>query len=501
MHRTRWILGTAAAAVLLSFAALATAQYPGSTPPPEAYKKGFDSIRPADGHTWLSYLAGPECDGRGSGQPGYQKAAEFMAARFKEFGLQPLGDNGTYFQNIPFSRSRVDDEACSLALGSTVLKGGKDIGFTGLSADAESKGAVVFVRADSAAAKLADPAVLEGKIVILSADNIGNELRRQLFQGSPAAVLTVSDSVSASGWSVRRGSGRAGRGGSSVRGSITQSAARRLAEGAGIDPAFLDAASGDTAAVRTAGEASLEAKVQSEEIMVPNVVGMLEGSDPNLRAQHVGMGAHLDHLGNQNGVIYYGADDDGSGSTALLQVIKAFSINPVKPRRSIVFMAFCGEEMGLIGSRFYSENPKLPLENMVCELQMDMVGRNSDGAQNGDRNRMDKAEENVDTIRLVGSKRISMQLHNLILEANQHVNFRFKYDAEDVYTRSDHYSFASKGIPIAFTFSGFHPDYHRPTDTIEKINFDKIANTARLFYLTAFEAANLDQPVAKDGGG
>lgn len=501
MQRTRWTLGGASGALLVMIAALAAAQYPGPTPPPDRYKDGFESIVSADARTWLAYLAGPECEGRGSGQPGYQKAAEFMAARYKEFGLKPLGDNGTYFQNIPFSRSRVEDAACKLTAGGTVLKGGKDFSFAGLSADADAKGALLFVRADSAAAKLADPAILEGKIVILSAENTGTDLRRQLSQGSPAAVLTIAESVSASRWSVRRGAGRPGRGGSSVRGTISQAAARRLAEGVGIDPAFLDASSGDAASVRAAGNASLEAKVQSEEVMVPNVVGLLEGSDADLRAQHVGLGSHLDHLGNQDGTIYYGADDDGSGSTALLQVIKAFSVNPVKPRRSIVFMAFCGEEMGLIGSRYYAENPKLPLEDMVCELQMDMVGRNSDGPQNGDRNRVDKAAENVDTIRLVGSKRISMQLHNLIMEANLHVGFRFKYDAEDVYTRSDHYSFASKGVPIAFTFSGFHADYHRPTDTIEKINYDKIANTARLFYLTAFEAANLDQRVAKDGGG
>lgn len=501
MQRTRWTFGGASVALLVTIAALAAAQYPGPTPPPDRYKVGFESIVPADARTWLAYLAGPECEGRGSGQPGYQKAAEFMAARYKEFGLKPLGDTGSYFQNIPFSRSRLDDAACKLTAGGTVLKGGKDFSFSGLSADTEARGALMFVRADSAAAKLADPAILEGKIVVLSAENMGTDLRRQLSRGSPAAILTVSDSVPASRWVVRRGGERLGRGGSSVRGTISQAAARRLAEGVGIDPAFLDAASGDAASVRSAGDASLEAKVQSEEVLVPNVVGLLEGSDANLRGQHVGLGSHLDHLGNQGGTIYYGADDDGSGSTALLQVIKAFSVNPVKPRRSIVFMAFCGEEMGLIGSRYYAENPKLPLEDMVCELQMDMVGRNSDGPQNGDPNRVDKAAENVDTIRLVGSKRISMQLHNIIMEANLHVGFRFKYDAEDVYTRSDHYSFASRGVPVAFTFSGFHADYHRPTDTIEKINYDKIANTAKLFYLTAFEAANLDQRIAKDGGG
>jgi Zn-dependent M28 family amino/carboxypeptidase len=157
-------------------------------------------------------------------------------------------------------------------------------------------------------------------------------------------------------------------------------------------------------------------------------------------------------------------------------------------------MAFCGEEMGLVGSGHYASNPIFPLKDMVCELQMDMVGRN-------EQTNTEPASENVDTIHLVGSQRLSTQLHELCLEMNKYVGFKFEYDEEDVYTRSDHYQFASKGVPIAFLFSGFHPDYHRPTDTIEKINFDKIANTAKLFYLVAHEAATRPRLVVDKAGG
>lgn len=492
------------ASSLFAATAIAHAQYAGAVAPPDKYVKGFQSIAEADSRAWLGYLAGPECEGRGTGQPGYQKAAEFMAARFKEFGLKPMGDDGTYFQSMPFNRSRVDDGKSTLLVGDLKLVGGRDISFGNLSANTLGTGKVLFVRAESPTAKLPDPAVLDGKIVIVMANTVGADLRRQLFGASPAAVLTVAKDVSASVWSVRRGAARAPRAGAAapiVRGTISERAAQRLAESVGANLDSLQA-EGDTGSVLLTGaEGTLTAMITTEEVMVPNVVGMIEGSDPALRHEHIGIGSHLDHLGVQNGVIYYGADDDGSGSTALLQVAKAFSSNPVKPRRSILFMAFAAEEMGLVGANHYATNPKYPLSDMVCELQMDMVGRNSDGAQNGDRNRMDKAEENVDTMRLVGSKRLSMQLHNLILDVNKHVGFRFKYDAEDVYTRSDHYAFASRGVPVAFTFSGFHPDYHQPTDTIEKINFDKIANTARLFYLTASTAANMDERIKKDGGG
>ena len=147
-------------------------------------------------------------------------------------------------------------------------------------------------------------------------------------------------------------------------------------------------------------------------------------------------------------------------------------------------IAVCGEELGLLGSRYYVEHPIFPIEKTICELQMDMIGRNEENAK-------EKAADNLDTIHLVGSTRISKELHEHILAINEkHIGFKFEYDEEDVYTRSDHYNFAIKGIPIAFFFSGFHPDYHQATDDVEKINFDKIVSTARLVYLTAFTVAD-----------
>jgi Zn-dependent M28 family amino/carboxypeptidase len=157
-------------------------------------------------------------------------------------------------------------------------------------------------------------------------------------------------------------------------------------------------------------------------------------------------------------------------------------------------MAFCGEEMGLIGSRYYTENPLIPLEKMVCLLQMDMVGRNEETAT-------DKADDNVHSIHLVGSKRISTELHEITLDLNKHIGFEFEYDEEDVYERSDHANFARKGVPITFLFSGFHPDYHRPTDTVDKINFDKIVSAARLNYLVLQKIAGLPEMVKRDVGG
>ncbi len=246
------------------------------------------------------------------------------------------------------------------------------------------------------------------------------------------------------------------------------------------------------------GYVRIKATVDAHQIGVPNVVALLPGSDADLSKEYIGIGGHLDHLGKQGTVIYPGADDDGSGSTAVLSIAHAMSINPKKPKRSILFMTFCGEEMGLIGSSYLVNHPMIPLDKMVSELQMDMVARDSYGAQNGDQRRIDVEKENLDTIRLVGSKRISTELDKVIQEANKCIGFKFKYDAEDVYTRSDHYNFASRGIPIAFLFDGFTPDYHQPSDTVDKIDFLKLANSAKLYYLTAYAISDNPVPPVHD---
>lgn len=486
------------ARIALSLAALcaafyASAQYVGSKPVPADLKAGFEAITISDAKNWLGYLAGPECEGRGAGQAGYQKAAEYMAARFKEMGVKPAGDDGTYFQWVRTSGTIADGSA--LSVGGYKVDIGAEFGFSGVRGGGEYKAPVVFLQAKGAAAGQAGPKVpagVRGKVVIADLDSVNREFRSELLS-SAKFVIEVSELIpetrtfSAFGLPSTIGQ----------RGRITPKAYGELATNLKYAPKT-GLAEGETALSLDMGEANVTVKVENLKRSDPNVVGILEGSDPVLKHETVGIGAHLDHLGNRNGVIYWGADDDGSGSTALLGIIKAMKANKVKPKRSILFMAFAGEESGLVGSRFLAEYPPVPLDKMICELQMDMVGRNSDGIQNGDRSRVDVASENVDTMRLVGSKRIATGLHNLIIEQNEHINFRFKYDSEDVYTRSDHYSFAAKGVPIAFQFDGFHPDYHQPTDTIDKINFEKLTNAAKLFYLVAMRAAQRPAPFVKD---
>jgi hypothetical protein len=259
-----------------------------------------------------------------------------------------------------------------------------------------------------------------------------------------------------------------------------------------------------------------------------NVVGIVEGADPKLKDTYVAFGAHYDHVGYAEGEvvdapasgntpagkrrlgaagrvtegaiedrIWNGADDDGSGTVTLLSLAKAFATGP-KTKRSLVFVWHTGEERGLWGSRYYADYPSVPLEKIVAQLNMDMVGRN-------DKN--DPKEAN--TVYLVGSDRISTELHNINEEANTSLKPPMKIDyssndpgdSEQIYYRSDHYSYAAKGVPIIFYTTGLHPDYHANTDSVEKIQFEKMARISELMYETGRRVANLDHAPAHDNKG
>jgi Zn-dependent M28 family amino/carboxypeptidase len=230
-------------------------------------------------------------------------------------------------------------------------------------------------------------------------------------------------------------------------------------------------------------------------------------TDPQLKNTYVAFGAHYDHLGYMQGVlpagqtdrIFNGADDDGSGSTAMLAIAKAFATGP-KPKRSLVFVWHSGEEAGLYGSRFNADFPVVPIEKTQAQLNMDMVGRDDCDNANGDyRN----------TVFVIGADRISTDLHNLIVEINavSKPSLKLDYemndpnDPESVYTRSDHYSYAAKGIPIAFFTTGLHKDYHQVSDEVDKIQFPKMARIAQLLYETGFSIANTDRVLERDNKG
>jgi Zn-dependent M28 family amino/carboxypeptidase len=258
----------------------------------------------------------------------------------------------------------------------------------------------------------------------------------------------------------------------------------RLAEAVGLPPDMAKPLAEDGLKVQAVdAELTVELQLTEEPLRTPNVVAWFEGGDPAVAHEYLIVGAHLDHLGRSQADVYLGADDNASGTTAILQIAEAVSRNPEKPRRSVLLIAFAAEELGLFGSKYYCEQPLKPLDKLICMLNLDMVGRNEE-------NDKETAQENEDTMHLVGSQKTAKGLHETALEANRHVNFKFEFDEEEkVFQRSDHLSFHEKGIPVAAVFCGFGPRYHRTTDTLEGINYHKIVSAARLGYLMLMLAA------------
>lgn len=471
----------ATAVIAISCTSAASAQYQSAQPVPEKYAVGFNSITPAESKEHLTVLTSKEFGGRGSGQDGFFKAAKWYSEQLAKVGFQPAGTDGTWFQSVPLVRVRVAEET-QLTMNSNKVD--LKFGMSTYVGDAKCKGQVVFVNLADATADLGPAEQFNGKIVVYKATAGRRRFRRNpmpqaLRNAKPAAMIRVTTNSLITD--------RVGRVPSiptaSPGVSITVEAADKLAASCRLADDFFSKDPEQNVVLTTAVDADCTINVVRETVDVPNVIGWYPGSDPELRHEHVGLGAHLDHLGMRGEEMYPGADDNGSGSTALLQIAKAIHTNPVKPKRSIFLIVFCGEELGLLGSRHYVDNATRPLKDMVCMLNIDMIGRNEEKPG------QETEAENIDTIHLVGSKRISMDLHDLTLEANKHIGFTFEYDEEGVYTRSDHANFAKKGIPITFIFGGFHPDYHRPSDTVEKINFDKLVSGARLNYLCAMMAA------------
>ncbi len=231
-----------------------------------------------------------------------------------------------------------------------------------------------------------------------------------------------------------------------------------------------------------------------------NVLAFIKGSEKP--EEIVVLSAHYDHVGmDSKGNVYNGADDDGSGTVAILEIAEAFEKARKKgqgPKRSILFLHVTGEEKGLYGSSYYTENPIFPLENTIVDLNIDMIGRIDKSHEGEDKN---------DYIYLIGSDRLSTDLHNLSEKINTKytkLDLDYTYNAKDdpnrFYYRSDHYNFAKHNIPIIFYFNGVHNDYHEPTDTADKIEYDLLTRRAKLIFYTAWEIANREDRLVVDGG-
>ena len=227
------------------------------------------------------------------------------------------------------------------------------------------------------------------------------------------------------------------------------------------------------------------------------MLGILPGTD--LKDQYIVISAHYDHLGKRGNVIYYGADDDGSGTVSIIEIASAFAKAKTAgkgPRRSILFLANSGEEEGLWGSDYFTSHPTIPLNQTTADLNIDMIGRIDPNRKQGD---------STNYVYVVGDDKLSSDLHSISeTENSRYTKMELDYkfndpnDKERIYYRSDHYNFAKNGVPIIFYFDGIHADYHRPSDTPDKINYNLMAKRAQLVFYTAWDMANRDALLKRD---
>ncbi|MFC4871245.1 M28 family peptidase [Negadavirga shengliensis] len=450
----------------------------------------------------LTYLASDELEGRDTGEKGQKLAAKYLVDFYKEKNLQGPVDGG-YLQK--FNLSSVLWADIDLKVGKTGYINNEDFVFIG---DAEmkrpNKTELVFL--GLASRENLDKVNVKGKLVGLWA--IGERAQSaidEVFEAGAEGVIVVTmegqanfDRV-ASRYKTLSGRGRLGFDKPSEQKPVFMVSSDKMAQVFETPLEELKEAAKSNPASIPAQKASFLVKKEKKIVGTENVLAYLEGTDK--KDEVLVISSHYDHIGiNSKGEINNGADDDGSGTVAVMEIAEAFAKaadEGVRPRRSILFLNVTGEEKGLLGSQYYSENPIFPLEKTVNNLNIDMVGRIDYEYQDA---------ENQDYIYVIGSEMLSSHL-KLINEYNNitytDLILDYRYDAEDdpnrFYYRSDHYNFAKHNIPVIFYFNGVHDDYHQPTDTVDKIEFELMEKRARLIFHTAWDLANREYRTPVNG--
>jgi hypothetical protein len=508
---------------------------------------------------WLTYVASDELQGRQAYTEGIGLAGAFIARNLEQWGVTPAGDNGGYFQTVRVlgMRARSNSSVTVTVKGeSRTFKDGEGVTFPRnqggkqtVSGRAEWVGHGIshapLGHNDFAGGGAAGKVVLyvgsKGPSGFTATHNrLLNARARNAIEGF-GAVAAIGPMSSATG-----------------RGPANQPAAQRVdfqtaqrvdtpvaPQISASDEFFKFVLSGsgqnfgelkskaerqDPLPRIALGDVAISITIDADYEVVQtrftrNVVGMVRGTDPALADQYVMMGAHYDHIGylqfaptaapgtpdlliascagqsrptpRAGDNINNGADDDGSGTVGLMAIARAFAAGP-RPRRSALFVWHTAEEGGLNGSRYMADHPVVPLDLVLAQLNIDMIGRNRCD---------DEAESN--TVHVVGADRISTDLHNTNEDANASLprpltlNYELNdsADLESLYTRSDHYSYASKGVPVIFFTTGLHRDYHYVTDEVDKIRFDKVSRVAQLVYATGWRLANADRAPVRDRRG
>lgn len=489
------------------------------------------AINPTELRMHLEFLSSDQLGGRYTLSPNFAIAAEYLATRLKAYGYKGVGDNGSYMQSFEVITGKPDPDKTSLSM--TI--GGQKVDYSygeffnsGTSAGVFD-GGLAFVGYGVSAPRLNhdDYAGMDvkGKWVIITrglpldvdSSKLKDDERGREAAKAHGAIGSISIPTSSTGANMMKTDAYKQRTlqHESVRLAYEENekygeialgpaiAEKLLAQmGLSFDSLGAKIKNGEplqSKILNASAKASVALSLNT--IKTQNVVATLEGTDPQLKDEYVTFSAHYDHLKTgKNGEIYHGADDDGSGTATVLAIAKALSLQ--RPKRSVFIIFHAGEELGLLGSQYNADHaPAVPLEKLQVDLNIDMIGRSKPA---GDTDKADEQLTDKDTIYLIGADRISPELNQISETTNSDFE-KLKLDyllnnpnhPDRIYFRSDHWNYAKHGVPIIFYFDGVHVDYHKPTDTIDKIDFEKMTRVGRLALETGWRIANLDHQLKK----
>lgn len=519
-----------------------------SAPASSALASGTSAaIGEADLRARIAIFADDSMMGRNAPEEGDRKGAEYLASELRRMGLEPAGENGTYFQTVP-SIERAIDRGATLSIGDHTLRYGVDFLPSSRSSPRSIDGVqVVYGGLLNDESTMISRQQAAGKFVVLMVPVSGEGRTRpvryvpRLASAAGVAIvnLDLMNERERATLDAPEAMFTANAGGMPLEGPVvvhvTRAAADRLL-GASVSTRVPGAVGGT---VRGSFHLVTRPATTSG---ARNVVAILRGSDPRLRGQYVAIGAHKDHVGfnaapldhdslrasllaqhraqltrrpapelrvnvdslrrirpARRDSIANGADDDGSGSMALLEIAEAMVAADRKPRRSVLFVWHTGEEDGLLGSRYFTDNPTVPSDSIVAQINVDMIGRGTAEDVKGG---------GPDYLIVVGHRRLSKELGHVVdsVNARQHPPLRFdlSWDAPDhpegIYDRSDHANYARIGIPVAFFFTGLHADYHQVTDEPQYLDYPHYTRITRYLHDLVRAIADRDGRVRVDGG-
>lgn len=499
-------------------------------------KKMAEEITAAQLSNYLYFVASDAMGGRDTPSYGLDVTAEFLKMNLHKWGFKGAGDNGTFFQKMEMIRPKINSTGTSATVSGQQLVNGTDF-LAAVNAGSVQNARLVFAgNGWFVKSKGLDPYKgidVKGKIVVLSGENLPRGMNFQQLnasgqrgvdwidpatyarQSGAAGIITLATAASTAAWDRTKRQRETGGGFfvEKLRDAATsfpsvilsQKASESLLAGESTDLAKITATTGDPVpsfAFADSKTASITVVTDVDRVNTQNVVALWEGSDPVLKNEMVAVGAHYDHVGtNPNAPgedkIWNGADDDGSGTVAVLSIAEALAKSKVRPKRSILLVWHAGEEKGLVGADYFNRFPTVNIKNVITQLNIDMIGRSK---KEGDTNPKNKDLSGENAIYVIGSEMMSSTLGAITKGTNDaylKMNYDLRYDdpkdTNRFFFRSDHFHYAQNGIPISFWFDGVHEDYHQPTDHPDKIDYQKMEKVTRTIFLTMWELSDLKE--------